>query len=138
MKEILNTEDNYEEIDLELEDDLEQIDLLGMETDEVSSSLELPRLEIEGLTTEEEIRFLKNCVSKEPTDTTFPLYVIFGLDKLHSGYLDLDLEKILELRFVGCNRYILKLVSDEGSIEILSPQLGDLEIERLINFIRVR
>lgn len=119
-------------------DDINEIDLVEEEVDDSVYSLPIPRLELIGMTSEEEIMFIKSIVEECPSDSSLPLYIVYGLDKILSGYLDLKLSNILELRFIGSNKYILSLTSDDGVIDILSPNLGDTEINRLINFIRVR
>ena len=124
---------NDEEIDIY---DLEEMDIV--EEKKSDSSLLLPRLEIEGVVTEEEIMFLKGKVSNNSDGSSLPLYVVFGMEKIKCGYLELSLDNILEIRFIGSNKYVLTLISEEGSVDILSPKLGELGISKLLNFIRVR
>lgn len=128
----------YENSFTEDNDDLIELDIIEDDEEKLDTSLPIPRLEIEGIISEEEVLFLKSKVFKSSKDTTLPLYIVFGLDRIMCGHLDLDLDNILELKFVGLNKYTLSLVSEQGSVEILSPDMGDLEISRLINFIRIR
>jgi len=136
MTRFMTTSGEDEELNIDVDDVLE-IDLIGGE-DSVDSSLPTPRLELVGMTSEEEILFIKRLVKKESGNESLPIYIVYGLDKMIAGYLDLELSNILEIKFVGSGKYILRLISEEGEIEILSPNLDDLEINRLINFIRVR
>lgn len=115
-------------------------DLIEIEIveDEASvSSLASPRLELEGVVSEEEILFLQTKIC-EKSETTLPLYIVYGLDKVLCGEFELSLSSILELRHVGSNHYTLTVYDEIGSVCILNPTSNDKEVNQLLNFIRVR
>ena len=85
---------------------------------------------------EEELIFIKNISSKSKNG--IPLYIIYGMDKLPCGSLDLKLDTILQLRYIGMSKYYLYLVNDDDSVSILHPGAEDKEINQLLNFVRVR
>lgn len=117
----------------------EEDDLLEIEIDdevENESSLPSPRFELDGVLSEEELIFIKNISSK--TENGIPLYIIYGMDKLPCGSLDLKLDTMLQLRYIGMSKYYLYLVNGDDSVSILHPGAEDREINQLLNFVRVR
>lgn len=117
----------------------EEDDLLEIEIDgevESQSTLPSPRLELDGVLSEEELIFIKDLSNKSKDGV--PLYIIYGVDKLPCGQLDLSLENMLQLRYIGMSKYYLYLVNDESSVSILHPGAEDREINKLLNFIRIR
>lgn len=117
----------------------EEDDLLEIELDdevESESSLPSPRFELDGVLSVEELVFIKDISSKSKDG--IPLYIIYGMDKLPCGSLDLKLDTILQLRYIGMSKYYLYLVNGNDSVSILHPGAEDREINQLLNFIRIR
>lgn len=104
--------------------------------DEESSSLPPVRLELDGISTEEELAFLRNKAVKDGVNV-IPLYILFGLDTVYVCDVDLTIELLLNLKYIGLNKYTLTLVNDGRKLEILKPNIDESAVEMLLNFVRI-
>lgn len=114
-------------------EDLDEISLLG---EEESSSLPSIRLELSGITTEEELAFIKQK-STSNGHNVLPLFVVFGLDMIHVCDVDLTIDLLLSLKYIGLNKYTLTLIHEDKRLEVLTPDISESSIEMLLNFIRI-
>lgn len=114
-------------------DYLEEVNILG---DEESSSLPPVRLELDGISTEEELAFLKNKSVKDGANV-LPLHIVFGLDTVYVCDVDLTIDLLLNLKYIGLNKYTLTLVNDGRKLEILKPNIDESSVEMLLNFVRI-
>ncbi len=129
-----NYNDSFDDLDgLEDIDDMDEISLLD---DEESSSLPSIRLELIGVTTEEEVEFIKSKSSNDGSNIV-PLYIVFGLDRVKICDVDLTIDLLLNLKFIGLNKYTLTLVHNDKRLEILTPNISETSIEMLLNFVRI-
>lgn len=114
-------------------DDLNELSILE---EEESNSLPPIRLELNGITTEEELSFIRQKSVSEGHNVV-PLYVVFGLDTLYICDVDLTIEFLLSLKYIGLNKYTLTLVHEDKKLEILKPDISESSIEMLLNFVRI-
>lgn len=121
---------NYNSEDI---DDLNELSLLG---EEENNSLPPVRLELNGITTEEELAFIKQKATSHGHNV-IPLYVVFGLDILHVCDVDLTIELLLSLKYIGLNKYTLTIIHEGKRLEILKPDISESSIEMLLNFVRI-
>lgn len=128
--------DGIEEIPLFGEDDFSFNE--NEESTKSSSKLSGARLELDGVLIEEELIFIKDSCDENPSEESLPLYIIFGTEKVLCGYLKLCLKSILDLRFLGNNKYIINLIDGEDVITLLTMESTELDVMRLLNFIKVR
>lgn len=114
-------------------DDLNEVSILE---EEESNSLPPIRLELNGITTEEELAFIRQKSTSDGHNVV-PLYVIFGLDTLKICDVDLTIDLLLSLKYIGLNKYTLTLVHEDKRLEILKPDISESSIEMLLNFVRI-
>ena len=123
-------------------DDLEEIPLIEdideKEDNVKKDGLDGIHLELEGVSIEEELIYLRDKCEQTPNANTFPLYICFGTEKRFAGHLNLDLNTIMELRYLGNTNYELNLVNGNNSVAILTKKSERSDVSRLLNFIRVR
>lgn len=103
-----------------------------------TSSLPEPRLELEGVLIEEELVFIKDLCSENPNEDTLPLFVVFGKESIQAGNLNLELGNVLNLNYLGNSKYVLRLIGSGNSVELLSRNVKEEDVLRLLNFIKVR
>lgn len=103
-----------------------------------TSSLPEPRLELEGVLIEEELIFIKDLCSENPNEDTLPLFVVFGKESIQAGNLNLELGNVLNLNYLGNSKYVLRLIGSGNSVELLSKNVKEEDVLRLLNFIKVR
>lgn len=115
-------------------DDLDELDLFGDSGE--SKTLPSIRLELDGISTEEELSFIKSKSSKDGVNDV-PLYITFGLDTVYVCDVDLNIDLLLNLKFIGLNKYTLTLVHEGKRLEILKPNIDETDVEMLINFVRI-
>lgn len=115
------------------EDDIEE---LVLEDENLDKSLPPIRLELDGVSTEEEIKFIK---SKGVLDADNPvdLFIVYGLDLIPICKVDLNIDLLINLKYIGLNQYTLTLVNGDKKIEILKPNIDESAIEMLLNFVRI-
>lgn len=122
--------------------ELEEIDLDFIDStpnDKKSdSSSGYPRLELEGVLLEEELFFIKDLCSQEPNENTLPLYIVFGYENIMAGNLDLDLDTVLKLNYLGNGKYILKLMLEDNVVDLLTRDKKEEDVHKLLSFIRLR
>ena len=126
---------NYNHNDEELLniDDLDEIDISG---DGESNALPQLRLELDGITTEEELTFIKSKANSDALNQV-PFFISFGLETVYVCDVDLDIDLLLNLKFIGLNKYTLTLVNGSRRLEILKPNIDEGSIEMLLNFVRI-
>lgn len=120
-----------EEIDLDFIDSTPN----GKKSD---SSSGYPRLELEGVLLEEELFFIKDLCSQEPNENTLPLYIVFGCENVMAGNLDLDLDTVLKLNYLGNGKYTLKLMLEDNVVDLLTRDKKEEDVHKLLSFIRLR
>lgn len=122
--------------------ELEEIDLDFIDStpnDKKSdSSSGYPRLELEGVLLEEELFFIKDLCSQEPNENTLPLYIVFGYENIMAGNLDLDLDTVLKLNYLGNGKYTLKLMLEDNVVDLLTRDKKEEDVHKLLSFIRLR
>lgn len=122
--------------------ELEEIDLDFLDStpndNKSESSSDYPRLELEGVLLEEELFFIKDLCSQEPNENTLPLYIVFGCENVMAGNLDLDLDTVLKLNYLGNGKYTLKLMLEDNVVDLLTRDKKDEDVHKLLNFIRLR
>lgn len=122
--------------------ELEEIDLDFIDStpnDKKSdSSSGYPRLELEGVLLEEELFFIKDLCSQEPNENTLPLYIVFGCENVMAGNLDLDLDTVLKLNYLGNGKYTLKLMLEDNVVDLLTRDKKEEDVHKLLSFIRLR
>lgn len=122
--------------------ELEEIDLDFIDStpnDKKSdSSSGYPRLELEGVLLEEELFFIKDLCSQEPNENTLPLYIVFGYENVMAGNLDLDLDTVLKLNYLGNGKYTLKLMLEDNVVDLLTRDKKEEDVHKLLSFIRLR
>ena len=120
--------------------ELEEIDFLDSTPNDnkSDSSSDYPRLELEGVLLEEELFFIKDLCSQEPNENTLPLYIVFGCENVMAGNLDLDLDTVLKLNYLGNGKYTLKLMTEDNVVDLLTRDKKEEDVHKLLNFIRLR
>lgn len=122
--------------------ELEEIDLDFLDStpndNKSDSSSDYPRLELEGVLLEEELFFIKDLCSQEPNENTLPLYIVFGYENVMAGNLDLDLDTVLKLNYLGNGKYTLKLMTEDNVVDLLTRDKKEEDVHKLLNFIRLR
>lgn len=115
------------------EDELEE---LIIDDEGRNQSLPPIRLELDGISTEEEIQFVK---SKAVIDSDNPvdLFIVYGLDVIPLCKVDLNISLLMSLKYIGLNGYTLTLVNGDKRLEILKPNMNDSSVEMLLNFVRI-
>lgn len=114
-------------------DDLDELDILD---EGESNSLPPLRLELDGITTEEELTFIKSKANSDALNQV-PFYISFGLETVYVCDVDLDIDLLLNLKFIGLNKYTLTLVNGDRKLDILKPDIDEGSIEMLLNFVRI-
>ena len=122
--------------------ELEEIDLDFLDStpndNKSDSASDYPRLELEGVLLEEELFFIKDLCSQEPNENTLPLYIVFGCENVMAGNLDLDLDTVLKLNYLGNGKYTLKLMLEDNVVDLLTRDKKEEDVHKLLNFIRLR
>lgn len=122
--------------------ELEEIDLDFLDStpndNKSDSPSDYPRLELEGVLLEEELFFIKDLCSQEPNENTLPLYIVFGCENVMAGNLDLDLDTVLKLNYLGNGKYTLKLMIEDNVVDLLTRDKKEEDVHKLLNFIRLR
>lgn len=122
--------------------ELEEIDLDFIDSTpndkKSNSSSGYPRLELEGVLLEEELFFIKDLCSQEPNENTLPLYIVFGCENVMAGNLDLDLDTVLKLNYLGNGKYTLKLMLEDNVVDLLTRDKKEEDVHKLLSFIRLR
>lgn len=122
--------ENYNEVI----DDLVELDI--MEEEGESKSLPSIRLILDGVATEEELSFIRSKATSDGVNQ-IPFYVKFGLDSAYVCDVDLTIDLLLNLRFIGSNKYTLVLVNGDRQLEIIRPNIDEDSITMLLNFVRI-
>lgn len=114
-------------------DDLIEIDFIG---EGESDSLPSIMLKLDGVSTEEELEFIRNKSCKEGANV-IPFYITFGLENVYVCDVDLTIDLLLNLKCIGLNHYTLVLKNGDKSVELLRPNIDEGSIEMLLNFVRI-
>lgn len=119
--------------------DMEELIEIDLDVEEeVGITLPSPRLELDGVLSEQELLYIKSMM-KEESPASLPLYMIYGSERIHCGFLKMDLDSMLQLKYIGMSKYFLYLVSEnEETIPLLNPNSEKNEILTMLNFIRIR
>ena len=117
-----------------LEEELIEIDIDSEDTD---LTLPSPRLELDGVLSDQELIYIKSLTEKKEKDC-LPLFIIYGTERIPCGTLGLNLDNILQLKYIGISKYFLYLVTEEESLAILNPKDEKNEILKMLNFIKIR
>lgn len=145
MRKTFNDDDSEELLEIEDIDveetfqnnSIDELDELNIFDEGESNSLPDIRLELDGVSTEEELVFIKSKASGTDAVNDVPFYISFGLDLVYVCKVDLTIDLLMNLKFIGLNHYTLVLIKGSKRVELLRPNIDDDSVEMLMNFIRI-
>lgn len=116
---------------------MEELIEIDLDSDDSIETLPSPRLELDGVLSEQELYYIKSMTAKQDSGKV-PLYIIFGVEKIFCGNIGLTLDNILELKYIGINKYFLYLINNDETLAVLQPNDEKREIVKILNFIKIR
>lgn len=92
-------------------------------------------LVLKGLLIDLEINSIISLVSKEPSETSFPIYIEIEGDSKKVGYLEPTLDKILEIRFLSNNYELVIIDKSSGQSKTILSANEEISGNSLMNFV---